>query len=137
MNATAEHLYLVDKILLQDQGITYGLFQAEEADAGAAEEAKDEEEGEEELGEGGEPVPRAPKKPKPEKLPKHVLVPEVVEEAKVHYYSVPKLGSYLAIKLEYESCISEEAFDAAVVNLQDVEAKKAAQQAERTEFEEL
>jgi hypothetical protein len=136
LNATAEQQYLVDKILLQDQGITYGLFQAEEADAGAAEETKDEEVEEGEPGEDGEPVPR-PKKPKPEKLPKHVLVPEVVEEPKMHYYSVPKLGSYLAIKLEYESCISEEAFDAAVVNLQEVEAKKAAQHAEKTEFEDL
>ena len=47
---------------------------------------------------------------------KHVLVPEVVREEKMHYYRVPQLGSYLAIKLEYNSCLFEEAFDAAIAD---------------------
>ena len=36
-----------------------------------------------------------------EVLPKHILIPEVVREPRIHYYDVPKLGSYLTIKLEY------------------------------------
>ena len=46
--------------------------------------------------------------------PNHVLIPEVVREPKMHYYQVPRLGSYLAIKLEYNSCLFEESFDAAL-----------------------
>lgn len=48
---------------------------------------------------------------------------------------MPRLGSYLAIKLEYDSCLSEEAFDAAVINFMEVEAKRAEQDKERREFE--
>ena len=32
----------------------------------------------------------------------------------MHYFNVPRLGSYMAIKLEYDSCLSIEAFDAAL-----------------------
>jgi hypothetical protein len=34
----------------------------------------------------------------------------------MHYYDVPKLGSYMAIKLEYESCLFEDAFDQALLD---------------------
>ena len=37
------------------------------------------------------------------------------------YYKFPRLGSYLAIKLEFNSCLSEEAFDAAIENYQEVD----------------
>jgi hypothetical protein len=36
-----------------------------------------------------------------EKLPKFKLVEEVVRDPKIHYYMVPRLGSYLAVRLEY------------------------------------
>ena len=49
-----------------------------------------------------------------EKFPKHIYIKEVVREPKMHYYRVPKLGSYLAIKLEYNSCLFEGALDEAV-----------------------
>lgn len=101
---------MVDKILLQDQGITYGLFSPETEAAPA----DDEEE------EGAE---KKVKQPEAEKLPRHILIDEVVEEPRIYFYSVPKLGSYLAIKMEYDSCLSEEAFDAAVVDFQEVELK--------------
>ena len=39
-----------------------------------------------------------------------------MREPRMHYYDVPKLGSFIAIKLEYESCLFEEAFDEAVVD---------------------
>jgi len=44
-------------------------------------------------------------------LPRHILVPEVVREPRMHFFKVPRLGSYLAIRLEYESCLFEESFD--------------------------
>jgi hypothetical protein len=34
----------------------------------------------------------------------------------MHYYKVPMLGSYMAIKLEYDSCLFEDAFDHALEN---------------------
>jgi len=36
---------------------------------------------------------------------------------------VPRLGSYFAIKLEYNSCLFEKAFDAAVIDYEDVMEK--------------
>jgi hypothetical protein len=49
------------------------------------------------------------------------MIEEVVREKGIKYFKVPQLGSYLAIKLEYNSCLSEEAFDAAVDNYLEVE----------------
>lgn len=65
-----------------------------------------------------------------------MIVDECVREPGLHYYDVPKLGSYLAIKLEYESCLSEEAFDAAVVDFIAKEAARAEQLKAKIEFEE-
>lgn len=116
---------MVDKILLQDQGVTFGaLFGPEEPEEPPAEE--------EEVPEGVE----KPKKVEKEKLPKFKLVEEVVRDPKIHYYMVPRLGSYLAIKLEYESCLFEEAFDAAVVDFQEVQAKRLEQDVKKREFDE-
>jgi len=104
-----------DKILKQDQGITYQLF------AGADEAAAEDEE------KGDDEDEDAPKKEKilVEKLPKHIVVNELVREPKMHYYDVPKLGSYIAIKLEYKSCLFEEAYDDAVKDSLRVEAERA------------
>jgi len=38
-------------------------------------------------------------------------VKEVVREPRIHFYQVPRLGSYLAIRLEYNSCLSVEAYN--------------------------
>ncbi len=46
----------------------------------------------------------------------HVYVKEVVREPKMHFYRVPKLGSYMAVPLVYESCQFEEALDLAVAD---------------------
>ena len=46
------------------------------------------------------------------KLPKFINIPEVVRVPRIHYYDASKIGTYLAIKLENESCMFEEAFDA-------------------------
>jgi AAA+ ATPase superfamily predicted ATPase len=44
----------------------------------------------------------------------------VVREQRMHYYRVPKLGSYLAIRLEYNSCQLESALDSAVQDYLDM-----------------
>lgn len=52
-----------------------------------------------------------------EVLPRHFVVPEVVTEPKIHFFKVPRLGSYMAIRLEYQTCLYEEAYDAGVSDL--------------------
>jgi hypothetical protein len=47
---------------------------------------------------------------------KHVFVKEVVREPKIHFFKVPKLGSYMAVPLVYDSCQFEEALDNAVAD---------------------
>ena len=56
-------------------------------------------------------------------FPKSVYVKEVVREPRMYYFKVPKLGSYMAIRLEYDSCLFEGALDQAVADYSDVRAK--------------
>lgn len=117
---------MVDQILKQDQGVTFGaLFNGDEPEEGEAPAE------EEEVPEGEE----KPKKVEKEKFPKFKLVEEVVRDQKIHYYMVPRLGSYLAIRLEYESCLFEETFDTAVVDFQEVQAKRHEQDQKRREHD--
>ena len=34
-----------------------------------------------------------------------------MREPRIHFYKVPRLGSYLAIRLEYNSCLAVEAYN--------------------------
>lgn len=76
-----------------------------------------------EVDEDGNPIP-VQQKPVEEVLPKYMIIPEVVREDKIHFFKVPKLGSYMAIRLEYETCLFEEAFDAGVADTLSVNEKK-------------
>ena len=49
----------------------------------------------------------------------------------MHFFKVPRLGSYLAIRLEYESCLFEESLDAAIVDYIDVRARQKELEEER------
>lgn len=55
---------MVGKVLTQEQGITFELLTPEPAKK------------------KGDPVPVVD----PEAMPKHILIPEVVREPKIHYY---------------------------------------------------
>ena len=68
-------------------------------------------------------------------LPQHLVIPEVVRDSRVHFYKVPRLGSYMAIRLEYETCLFEEAFDAGVLDLIEVNEKLRIQEEEKANFE--
>ena len=122
LNASKGHEYLVDKILKQDQGLTFDVFRDPEGQP-PAEDAPAE----------GEDKPAAGKQEE-EKFPRSVFVKEVVREPRMHFFKVPKLGSYLAIRLEYESCLFEEALDAAVVDYVDVRLKQKEQEEEKKSF---
>ena len=105
MHASGDHESLVDKILKQEDGITYQeLFATPDPEPEAPVEGEDVD----------------PNAPVPEKLPRFILRDEVVREDKMHYFNVPRLGSYLAIKLEYASCLSIEAFDAALADCLEI-----------------
>lgn len=93
------------KILKVDQGIAHEVFR----DPSVAEEAPADEE---ELAEGQE------QKQKSDDILtsfRHIHVKEVVREPKMHFYDVPRLGSFIAIPLEYLSCLSESALDNSVL----------------------
>lgn len=105
--ANSEHKFVVDKILSQGQGVTFDLLN--DAPPEAIEEVVPD------LDEDGNPIPIAPKEPT-EPMPKFMIIPEVVKESRMHFFRVPKLGSYMAIRLEYESCLFEEALDAGVTD---------------------
>jgi hypothetical protein len=45
---------------------------------------------------------------------KHMWVPEVIREPKMHYWTVPRLGSFMAVPLVYKSYLNINSFDKAV-----------------------
>mmetsp|Transcript_1175 Transcript_1175/g.1774 ORF Transcript_1175/g.1774 Transcript_1175/m.1774 type:complete len:233 (+) Transcript_1175:64-762(+) len=71
-HADKEHEFLVDKVLNKGSGLTFDVF-------------------EDKLDEEGKLIEK-------EDLD-HVLVKEVVREPRIHFYKVPRLGSYMAIRL--------------------------------------
>lgn len=125
LKSTEGHEFLVDKIQRQDQGLTFDVFKEGEAKEGGSEDAPADEEG------GAE---KAKPKEDAEVLPKSVFVKEVVREPRMHYFKVPRLGSYLAVRLEYKSCLFEEALDAAVADYLDVKQRQKEQDDEKRSF---
>lgn len=60
-----------------------------------------------------------------------------MREAKIHFFQVPRLGSYMAIRLEYATCLYEEAFDAGVADMIRVNELKKIQDEEKKSFDTL
>lgn len=111
-HATEGYEDLVDKTMTSDQGLLFDVFR--DGETGDDDVKSDNEDNEEEEGE------QKQKKAAPEKLPHRIVVKEVVREKRMHYFRVPRLGSFMAIRLEYSSCLTEEAFDAGVADMQSV-----------------
>ena len=123
-HASKTHSYMVDRVLSAEDGPrTHSVFEAAEDEEAPAEE--DEESGE-------------AKKKTDDILDtfRHVYVKEVVRDPKMWFKRVPRLGSFMAVPLVYQSCLSDEALEAAVVDYQDVSARKAELQKEIDQFEE-
>jgi hypothetical protein len=92
--ANPDHQFLVDQIL-EPGKMTFEIFEEEKPLAeGEVAPVKDE------LDDEGNPVPKMQLN-EGEELPNHFVVPEVVREPKMHFFKVPRLGSYMAIRLEY------------------------------------
>lgn len=114
-------------ILKSDQGITHDVFKDPEPVEG--------EDGGEEMEEGGESKPAEDSNDILKQF-RHIYVPEVVREPRMHFYRVPKLGSYMAIPLVYNSCLFEDALDNAVQDYLDVRKALDEQNKAKAEWEE-
>lgn len=114
---------MVDQVLKQEQGLTFDVFRDEEEVASEVPPADE-----------GEEAEQVTEKEIKEVFPKSVFVREVVREPRMYFYKVPKLGSYLAIRLEYESCLFEGALDAAVADYFDVRQQLKVQNEEKKEY---
>lgn len=111
--ANADHrTLLTNKVLRETEGVTHDVFSEEFTTLN--------QEFEEQAGQ--DPVSNY----------KYVYVPEVVREPRMHYWIVPRLGSFMAVPLVYKSCLNIESFDKAVedyvaykeaVNAQDDEKR--------------
>jgi len=124
IHATPDHDFLIEKTLSPDQGLTHEVFKPEEPKE-EDNEAEPPKEGE---GEGDQ----EPKEP-PKVVPQHKYVPEVVRDPNIHYFKVPRLGSYLAVELKYNSCLNEEAFDKAFDDFIECESKREEQSKQKQE----
>lgn len=81
VGSSASHKKLMrGKSLKINQGVTAGTFALlEEAPAPV-------------IGEDGQEIPQPVK-------PKYLFVPDVVKNTSIHYFKIPKLGSYLAVPI--------------------------------------
>ena len=101
--------FLVDQTLEKNMGLTFDVFKDQVDDEGKTVEST-------------EPV--------------HVLIPEVVREPKIHFFKVPRLGSYLAVRLEYDSCLFIDAYNDGVKDYLNMKQKIAEQEELKREHEE-
>ncbi|CAI2385810.1 unnamed protein product [Moneuplotes crassus] len=115
--------FLVGKTIKANEGVTHRLFGTSAEGEGEEEEPAPAEEGE---GEGD----------KEENTdPKHLFIEQVVREKRMKFFKVPRLGSYLAIRLSYQSCMSEKAIEEAIADKIEVDRKREEQEAEKKELE--
>lgn len=108
---------IIGSVLNQDQGICHDLFkegEEEKSQAGS-------ENGDEEEKDTGDIL----------KTQKYKFVSEVVREPKIHYWQVPRLGSFMAIPLVYKSCLSENSIDAALADWVEISKLIEVQEKER------
>lgn len=126
------------KLLRPEQGtITHSVFGASQADADG-DDAGNDEDGDG-SGDGSGQGSKAKKNGDPNDILntfKHVYVKEVVREPKIHFYRVPRLGSFLVVPLEYNSCLSGAALDASVADTIALKKAREDQDKERAEWDE-
>ena len=99
---------MVDQVLAKGSGLTFDVFT-------------------DKVDEDGKPI-------ETEEL-NHILVKEVVREPRMHFFKVPRLGSYLAIRLEYDSCLSVEAYNEGVRDALSCRDRLAEQEAAKIDHE--
>lgn len=123
------------KLLKNDQGIAHSVFGAKAAEGEGQPPEEGGEEGENPDGEG-KPAKANVGGYAPDDIIsqfKHIFIKEVVREPRMHFYRVPRLGSYMAVPLEYESCLTAAALDAAVAD--SIQLKKAREEQNKLKLE--
>ena len=114
---------MINRVLGAEMGRTHEVFNPDEQ---AEEEPVDEDDD-------------GQKKPKPPadilNSFKHLYVKEVVREPRMHFQKVPRLGSYMAVPLVYNSCLSDEALEALVTDSMAVQIQRDEQTKEREAWE--
>ena len=66
---------------------------------------------------------------------KHTFVKEVVREPLMHFQQVPRLGCFMAVPLVYNSCLFNDALEAAIEDYKIVTKDKEEQDKSRAEWE--
>ena len=129
------------KLLKSEQGIAHSVFKAGGLGnaSGEGETAQDEAgDPDAEGGEGGEAkVVKAQGNPDDILSTfKHLYIKEVVREPRIHFYRVPRLGCFMAVPLEYESCLSAKALESAVAEFQNAAKAREDQKKLKEDWEE-
>lgn len=106
------------------EGVTHKLFGTSLVAEGEGEENPPANEGE-----GEEEKPASDE-------PKTIFIEQVVREKKMKFFRVPRLGSYLSVRLSYQSCFSEKAIEIAIADKLEYDKRKEEQEAERKAREE-
>ena len=115
ITASAKSEFMIGQILKEEEGqATWTVWKEDEE-----EEPQDEEE------------QNQVKKPRV----KLVYVEDVVNDARIKFFDVPKLGAYLAAPVTYASCLFESSFDAGVEDFLDCKKKRLAQDEEKAKYE--
>jgi hypothetical protein len=127
-HASEDHQELmVGAVLEPNQGICHQLFNDGGDGEGEAAAEEEEEEGDEKKEKTVEDIL---------KMYPHKYISHVVRQKDIHFWRVPRLGSFMAIPLIYKSCMSEEALDEAITDWIDVQKRTAEQDAKKIEWEE-
>jgi cation transport regulator ChaB len=125
--ASKDHAFCVGAQLTPEQGVTHGVFALEQPASFGDRVVIDTIDGEE--------VERIVKCDILDSY-KHIHIPEVVREKKMHYQRVPRLGSYLAVPMTYNHCLVDSALNEAVNDYKDVMARRDELDREKKNHEE-
>ena len=120
--ASKDHQFCVGACLAPNQGVTHGVFNLVQPD--------NFEEKTETVEVDGVAEERVIKTDILDTF-KHIHVPQVVREKKMHYQRVPRLGSYLAIPMTYRHCLTDSALDEATNDYKNVMAQREEQEREK------
>ena len=115
---------MMKKTLQENQGVTFKLF-----GKGGAGEGEGDAEPEPEEVEGGDGAPKKDEEP-------GVYIDDVVREKKMHFFKLPKLGCYFALKLTYKKCLMAGFFMDALKDRIECDAKRKAQEVQKAENKE-
>jgi hypothetical protein len=103
-HASKNHEFMIDVVLTPEEGVlTHSVF------AEGGEDGDDDDAASALNSDGGPSSQKGKKEQDILKTFKHTYVKEVVRESRIHFQKVPRLGSFMAIPLIYESCLFDEA----------------------------